>query len=65
MFFSKMLEAICNLPFRTRGFLMFSGGIERDQWHEMGQWKGKVVLKKSCSGTKMHRKLVKIHERYL
>ena len=20
----------------TRGFLMFSGGIERDQWHEMG-----------------------------
>ena len=19
----------------TRGFLMFSGGIERDQWHEM------------------------------
>ena len=21
---------------KTRGFLMFSGGIERDQWHEMG-----------------------------
>ena len=21
---------------QTRGFLMFSGGIERDQWHEMG-----------------------------
>ena len=20
----------------TEGFLMFSGGIERDQWHEMG-----------------------------
>ena len=22
---------------KTSGFLMFSGGIERDQWHEMGQ----------------------------
>ena len=22
-------------PLKTRGFLMFSGGIERDQWHEM------------------------------
>ena len=21
---------------KTRGFLMFSGGIEKDQWHEMG-----------------------------
>ena len=21
---------------KTRDFLMFSGGIERDQWHEMG-----------------------------
>ena len=21
---------------KTRGFLMFSGGLERDQWHEMG-----------------------------
>ena len=21
---------------KIRGFLMFSGGIERDQWHEMG-----------------------------
>ena len=21
---------------KTRGFLMFSGGIERDQWHGMG-----------------------------
>ena len=21
---------------KTRGFLMFSGGIETDQWHEMG-----------------------------
>ena len=21
---------------KTRGFLMFSGGIERDQWHEAG-----------------------------
>ena len=21
---------------KTSGFLMFSGGIERDQWHEMG-----------------------------
>ena len=21
---------------RTKGFLMFSGGIEKDQWHEMG-----------------------------
>ena len=21
---------------KTRGFLMFSGGIKRDQWHEMG-----------------------------
>ena len=21
---------------KTRGFLMFSGGIERDHWHEMG-----------------------------
>ena len=24
-------------PQKTRGFLMFSGGIKRDQWHEMGQ----------------------------
>ena len=23
---------------KTRSFLMFSGGIERDQWHEMGQF---------------------------
>ena len=26
-------------PLKTsenKGFLMFSGGIERDQWHEMG-----------------------------
>ena len=22
---------------KTRGFLMFSGGIERDKWHEMGE----------------------------
>ena len=21
---------------KTKGFLMFSGGIEKDQWHEMG-----------------------------
>ena len=21
---------------QNRGFLMFSGGIEKDQWHEMG-----------------------------
>ena len=21
---------------KTSGFLMFSGGIERDEWHEMG-----------------------------
>ena len=24
-------------PLGTRGFLRFSGGIERDQWHERGQ----------------------------
>ena len=23
---------------KTEGFLMFSGSIERDQWHETGQW---------------------------
>ena len=23
-------------PPETRGFLMFSGGMERDQWHEIG-----------------------------
>ena len=23
-------------PLKTRGFLIFSGGIERDQWYEMG-----------------------------
>ena len=22
---------------KTRGFMMFSGGIKRDQWHEMGE----------------------------
>ena len=22
---------------KTSGFLMFSGGIEKDQWHEMGK----------------------------
>ena len=22
---------------KTRGFLTFSGGIKRDQWHEMGE----------------------------
>ena len=22
---------------KTRGFAMFSGGIEKDQWHEMGE----------------------------
>ena len=22
---------------KTKGFVIFSGGIERDQWHEMGQ----------------------------
>ena len=27
---------------KTSGFLMFSGGIERDQWHEIGQ----VILTK-------------------
>ena len=26
-----------NLRQKTSGFLMFSGDIERDQWHEMGQ----------------------------
>ena len=25
---------------KSSGFLMFSGAIERDQWHEMGQWRG-------------------------
>ena len=31
----KHLES---LPWKqkARGFLMFSGGIKRDQWHEMG-----------------------------
>ena len=24
-------------PLKTSGFLMFSGGKERNQWHEMGQ----------------------------
>ena len=23
-------------PFHAKGFLMFSGGVERDQWYEMG-----------------------------
>ena len=23
-------------PQKTSGFLMFSGGLEREQWHEMG-----------------------------
>ena len=23
---------------KTRGFLVFSGGIERDKWHDMGWW---------------------------
>ena len=27
---------------KTRGFLMFSGGIKRDQWHEMGLGAGLV-----------------------
>ena len=26
-------------PFHTKGFLMFSGDIEKDQWHEMGYLK--------------------------
>ena len=30
---------------KTRGFLMFSGGIERGQWHEMGQ---QITLKFIC-----------------
>ena len=25
---------------KTRGFLMFTGGIERDQWYETGSWGG-------------------------
>ena len=24
-------------PLKTKGFLMFPGGVERGQWHEMGQ----------------------------
>ena len=32
----KNLIFLC--PLKTYGFLMFSGGIKRDQWHEMG-WK--------------------------
>ena len=33
---------------KTRGFLIFSGGIARDQWHEMGQ---EFQLKREVSGT--------------
>ena len=34
---SQTLEPIsCHLSLSTRGFLMFSRGKERDQWHEMG-----------------------------
>ena len=34
-------------PLKTlenKGFLMFSGGIERDQWHEMGESLSHVMM---------------------
>ena len=30
---------------KIRGFMMFSGGIKRDQWHEMGWWSSKNIAK--------------------
>ena len=27
---------LCLYPLKISGFLMFSGGIEREHWHEMG-----------------------------
>ena len=35
-FMSLVLFHISSKYHKTYGFLMFSGGIERDQWHEMG-----------------------------
>ena len=34
---------------KPRGFLMFSGGIERDQWHEMGSSRDKFLKIKTIS----------------
>ena len=43
IYFSCILTHFMSLIFfntpgkqKTRGFLIFSGGIERDHWHEMG-----------------------------
>ena len=32
----------------TSGFLIFSGGIERDQWHEMGSYEFSALIKNLC-----------------
>ena len=32
---------------KTFGFLMFSGGLEKDQWYEMGQAGSRLSLKVS------------------
>ena len=40
IFFMKLVNpfhaSLFRHPLKTKGFLMFSGGIDRDQWHEMG-----------------------------
>ena len=55
-----MLLVSFNTPWKLRkrsGFLMFSGGIERDQWHVKG-----YLQDPSKIGTHLNRKLQKQKE---